>query len=167
MKTSVLIIAASVASASAFMPAARAPVSTELNGLFRAISDMDLWNPVKDSNDYGARGKKNIKTGTLTDKSYIPSGLTKAQYEKIRSNADKKKDANYQKNVAKAGVFLDYTDFYLARGSDENGSWMKLPNLGHRMAKTKFDWSGETAGETPTYTGVSAKSIFGGKKGKK
>jgi hypothetical protein len=167
MKTSALIIAASVASASAFVPAAKAPVSTELNGLFKTISNMDLWAPVKDSNDYGARGKKNIKTGTLTSKSYIPSGLTKEQYEKVRADADKKKDANYAKNVAKAGKFLDYTEFYLARGSDENGSWMKLPNRGHRMAKTKFDWSGETVGETPMYTGVRAQSFFGGNKGKK
>ena len=169
MKTSAVIIAASVASASAFVPAAKAPVSTELNGLFKTISDMDLWAPVADSNEYGARGKKNVKTGNLTDKSYVPSGLTKEQYAKIRAEADAKKDANYQKNVKKAGVFLDYTEFYLARGSDENGSWMKLPNLGHRMAKTKYDWSGETEGETPMYTGVRAQSFFGGKgkKGKK
>lgn len=32
----------------------------------------------------------------------------------------------------------------MKRGSDENGSWLKLPNLGHDMAKTKYDWSGET-----------------------
>ena len=94
-----------------------------------------MWAPVADSNEYGARGKKNLKTGTLTDKSYIPSGLTKAQYEKIRADADAKKAANYQKNVAKAGVFTDYTEFYKARGSDEGGDWLKLPNLGHRMAK--------------------------------
>ena len=103
---------------------------------------MDLWAPVADSNDYGARSKKKIATGKLTDKSYVPAGLTKAQYEKIRTEADKKKDANYQRNVKKAGIFIDYTDFYLKRGSDEGGSWLKLPNLGHRMAKTKYDWSG-------------------------
>ena len=51
--------------------------------------------------------------------------------------------------------------FYTKRGSDENGSWMKLPNRGHEMAKTKYDWSGETD-TTPTYTGVGA--IFGKKK---
>ncbi len=167
MKTSALIVAASVASASAFVPAAKAPVSTELNGLFKTISDLDLWAPVADSNEYGARGKKNIKTGTLTEKSYIPSGLTKEQYAKIRADADSKKAANYEKNVKKAGIFTDYTDFYLKRGTSENGSWMKLPNLGHRMAKTKYDWSGETDGETPMYTGVRAQSFFGGKKSKK
>ncbi|KAL7494036.1 hypothetical protein ACHAWT_002951 [Skeletonema menzelii] len=168
MKTSALIIAASVASASAFVPAAKAPVSTELNGLFKTISEMDLWAPVADSNNYGSRAKKNLKTGTLTDKSYVPSGLTREQYAKIRAEADAKKAANYERNVKKAGVFTDYTDFYLKRGTAENGSWMKLPNLGHRMAKTKYDWSGETTGETPMYTGVRAQSFFGGKKdGKK
>ncbi len=169
MKTSALIIAASVASASAFVPAVKAPVSTELNGLFKAISDLDLWAPVSDSNDYGARGKKNVKTGTITSgSSYVPSGLTADQYNKIRADADKKKAANYERNVKKAGVFMDYTDFYLKRGSDENGSWMKLPNRGHRMAKTKYDWSGETDGETPMYTGVRAQqfNLFG-KKSKK
>ena len=144
MKTSALLIAATVASASAFAPAPKAPQSTQLNeSLFKKISNMDLWAPVADSNDYGARGKKNIKTGSLTERSYVPSGLTKAQYEKIRADGDAKKAANYQRNVKKAGVFIDYTDFYLKRGTKEGGDWMKLPNLGHRMAKTKYDWSGE------------------------
>jgi len=165
MKTTAFIIAASVASASAFAPATQGPTSTQLNGLFKTISDMDLWAPVSDSNDYGARGKKNLKTGTLNDSSYIPSGLTKAQYEKIRGEASAKKDANYQKNVKKAGIFIDYTDFYLKRGTKENGDWMNLPNLGHRMAKTKFDWSGETD-QSPGYTGLEAKESPKKKKGK-
>ena len=144
MKTSALFIAASVASVSAFAPASKAPTSTQLNeSIFKKISNMDLWEPVKDSNDYGGRAKKNLKTGQLTDKSYVPFGLTKAQYEKIRSEEAAKKDANYQRNVKKAGVFTDYTDFYKKRGTAENGSWMKLPNRGHEMAKTKYDWSGE------------------------
>jgi hypothetical protein len=146
MKVTAILIAASIASASAFVPSngkASAP-STQLNeSLFKKISNMDLWAPVSNSNDYGARANKKIVTGKLTDRSYVPAGLTKAQYEKIRAEADQKKAANYQKNVAKAGVFIDYTDFYLKRGTAENGSWMKLPNLGHRMAKTKYDWSGE------------------------
>ena len=147
MKVTAILIAASVASASAFVPSngrATSAPSTQLNeSLFKKISNMDLWAPVADSNDYGARSNKKIVTGKLTDRSYGPAGVTKAQYEKIRADADKKKAANYQKNVAKAGVFIDYTDFYLKRGTAENGSWMKLPNLGHRMAKTKYDWSGE------------------------
>mmetsp|Transcript_30222 Transcript_30222/g.51474 ORF Transcript_30222/g.51474 Transcript_30222/m.51474 type:complete len:165 (+) Transcript_30222:202-696(+) len=164
MKTSMFVIAASVATASAFAPAPKAPTSTQLNeSIFKKISNMDLWAPVADSNDYGARGKKNLKTGTLTDRSYIPAGLTKAQYEKVRADEAAKKASNYQKNVAKAGVFVDYTDFYLKRGTDENGDWMKRPNKGHLMAKTKYDWSGET-NNTPTWTGLGAGI---GKKNKK
>ena len=150
MKISALFFAVSMASASAFVPStgsSSSATTTQLHeSLFKKISNLDLWAPVADSNDYGARSKKKIVTGKLTEKSYIPSGLTKAQYEKIRAEADKKKAANYQKNVAKAGVFDNYTEFYLKRGSDEGGNWLNLPNLGHRMAKTKYDWSGETAG---------------------
>jgi len=171
MKASTIITAAAcVASASAFAPAPVAPQSsTQLNeSLFKKLSNMDLWADVSDSNDYGARGKKaSTSTAGLSNRSYVPSGLTKAQYEKVRADANKKKDANYQKNVKKAGIFQDYTDFYMKRGSDENGSWMKLPNRGHDMAKTKFDWSGET-NANPDYTGVG--NIFKGKgkgKGKK
>lgn len=162
MKVTALLVAASVASASAFVPASQAPVSTQLSeSLFGKLSNMDLWAPVKDSNDYGGRNKKNLKTGTLTDKSYVPSGLTKAQYEKIRAEKDTKRDANYKKNVAKAGIFQDYTEFYKKRGSDEGGAWIKLPNRGHDMAKTKFDWSGETD-QKPAYTGLG-KGIMGKK----
>lgn len=165
MKVSAVLIAASVASASAFVPASKAPQSTQLNeSLFRKISNMDLWAPVADSNEYGARAKKNVKVGELTNRSYVPQGLTKAQYEAIRKAEVEKKNANYQKNVAKAGKFLDYTDFYLARGTEEGGAWYNAPNRGHRMAKTKFDWSGETANQTPLWTGVSAKNKKGGKK---
>merc|ERR1712032_1601091 len=157
------------ASASAFAPASppvKSSTTTALNeSLFKKVSNLDLWAPVKDSNTYGARSKKNLKTGTLTDRSYIPSGLTKAQYEQVRKEADAKKEARYQKNVKKAGVFQDYTAFYMKRGSDENGSWMKMPNRGHDMAKTKYDWSGETDA-APAYTGVGNIFKVGGK-GKK
>ena len=145
MKVTACLIAASVASASAFVPAPQTSQSTQLNeSLFKKISNMDLWEPVKNSNEYGARNNKNVGIGKLTDKSYVPLGLTKAQYEKIRADEQSKKAANYQKNVAKAGKFLDYTEFYLARGTDLKDSWYNAPNRGHRMAKTKFDWSGET-----------------------
>ena len=39
----------------------------------------------------------------------MPSGLTKAQYEKIRSDQVSKKAANYDRNVKKAFKFQDYT----------------------------------------------------------
>lgn len=166
MKASTIFVAAAtVASASAFAPAPKAPQSTQLNeSLFKKISNLDLWAPVSDSNDYGGRAKKNVKTGSLTDRSYVPSGLTKAQYEKIRADTDAKKAANYQKNVNKAGIFQDYTEFYTKRGSEENGSWLKMPNRGHDMAKTKYDWSGET-NTAPIWTGVGA--IGKKKQGKK
>jgi hypothetical protein len=69
--------------------------------------------------------------------------LTRAQYEAIRAADDKKKAENYQKNVAKAGKFLDYTKFYIERGTDTSEAWNKDINKGHRMAKTKYDWSGQ------------------------
>jgi len=78
--------------------------------------------------------------------------LTKAQYEKIRLEEKAKKDAVYQKNVAKAGKFTDFTDFYLKRGTELDQSWVKSPTKGHLMVKTKYDWSGKKP-DTPLYTG--------------
>jgi len=126
---------------------------------------MDLFAPVSDQNDYGARGKKNIKTGQLTDKSYIPSGLTKAQYEKIRAGQDDKKKSNYKKNVDKAGIFENYTEFYVKRGTEEGGSFLNMANNGHKMVKTKFDWTGNDPNAAPKYTGVQAADKKPKKKG--
>lgn len=115
-----------VASASAFAPApSNGRVSVACDSLADRIFGMDLFAPVKEQNDYGARGKKNLKVGKLSDNSYVPAGLTKAQYEKIRGAEKKKKDDNYQRNVKKAGIFTDYTDFYLKRGTDLQGDWKK------------------------------------------
>mmetsp|Transcript_9016 Transcript_9016/g.17003 ORF Transcript_9016/g.17003 Transcript_9016/m.17003 type:complete len:169 (-) Transcript_9016:1769-2275(-) len=157
MKTTAVVTLACIASASAFAPSSNgARVSTSLNAakkkdqqapakksLFRTIAEMDLFAPKADQNDYGARNKKQIGTAKLGDNSYIPAGLTKAQYEAIRSADEKKKAENYQKNVAKAGKFLDYTQFYIERGTDTSEAWNKDINKGHRMAKTKYDWSGK------------------------
>merc|ERR1711924_145481 len=44
-------------------------------------------------------------------KSYVPSGLTAKQYDEIRKGQVRKKQENYAKNVAKAGIFEDYTDW--------------------------------------------------------
>eukprot|EP00594_Rhizosolenia_setigera_P011029 CAMPEP_0178966992 /NCGR_PEP_ID=MMETSP0789-20121207/17268_1 /TAXON_ID=3005 /ORGANISM="Rhizosolenia setigera, Strain CCMP 1694" /LENGTH=110 /DNA_ID=CAMNT_0020652395 /DNA_START=37 /DNA_END=366 /DNA_ORIENTATION=+ len=110
MKASALIIAATVASASAFVPATPAARSgTELNSIFGRIAGLDLFAPKSDQNDYGARGKKDLKQGKITGSSYVPAGLTAAEYQKIRDAEAKKKADNYQRNVAKAGKFLDYT----------------------------------------------------------
>merc|ERR1712137_935774 len=104
---------------------------------------MDLFNPVKDQNNYGARDKKNLKQGSIGKGSYVPDGLTASQYNAIRSQEKSKADSNYKRNVAKAGKFLGYDEFYLQRGTDLGGAWKKSATLGHRMAKTKYDYSGE------------------------
>ena len=80
--------------------------------------------------------------GEITDKSYVPAGLTAEQYKKVRAEQAAKKAANYAKNVKKAGVFENYTEFYKKRGTDTGDSWFKTATRGHRMAKTKYDWSG-------------------------
>ena len=107
-----------------------------------------------------------MKVGTITSKSYVPQGMTAKQYSQLRATEQKKKEANYKRNVAKAGVFEDYTEFYLKRGTDTNQAWAKNKNtLGHRMAKTKFDWSGKKVAATTT-AAVSAgkkKKRFGKK----
>merc|ERR1711966_354618 len=119
------------------------------------ISNMDLFAPKADQNTYGARNKKDLRLGKITNKSYIPSGLTAKQYEDIRKGQQAKKKANYERNVAKAGIFEDYTDFYTKRGTDLSQDWAKNKNtLGHRFAKTKYDWSG-TAGESFMKSGAA------------
>lgn len=160
------------------------------------IFEMDLFTPVKDQNDYGARSKKNVsmmyyllldlflmdggtynivfgaplndshlwcflislpfsslqlKTGKLGPNSYVPAGLTAAQYQKIRDAEDKKKASNYEKNVKKAGKFLDYTEFYTKRGTDVSQDWIKSPGRGHTFAKTKY--SSDTAKDGKNYDG--------------
>merc|ERR1712032_1546294 len=117
---------------------------------------MDLFAPKKDQNTYGARKKKNLSLGKIQEgKSYVPSGLTASQYSNIRKDQVKRRAENYQRNVAKAGVFEDYTEFYLKRGTDTSQDW-KTKNkntLGHRMAKTKYDWTG-TPGQSFQQSGA-------------
>ena len=92
-----------------------------------------------------------LKVGDITSKSYVPAGMTAKQYAAIRKKEQQKKESNYKRNVAKAGVFEDYTDWYTKRGTDTKQSWAKNKNtLGHRMAKTKFDWSGKKVAATTT-----------------
>lgn len=154
MKTSALIIAGCVATASAFAPSQQpAGSSTQLfaekKSFFSTVFDLDLFAPKSDQNDYGARGKKNLQVGEITGKSYVPAGLTAEQYKKIREAEAKKKADNYARNVKKAGIFEDYTEFYLKRGTDVGEKWAKSVTKGHRMAKTKYDWSGE--GDKPLW----------------
>ena len=124
--------------------------------LASSIFDMDLWKDrVTDgvSNDYGSRGAKEKRFGwgkigkVEEGKSYVPSGLTAAEYNRIRGDTKAAKDARYQKNVAKAGKFQDYTDFYLKRGTDTGGSWLKSVTRGHEMVKTKYDWDDVRGGK--------------------
>jgi len=156
MKGIALITLASIASASAFAPQvsnarvesalpAKKPVKKEQanKSVFQTIFEMDLWAPVSTSNNYGARSKKQLGTGNLSSRSYVPSGLSKSQYESMRKKDSSKKDANYKRNAAKEGKFLDYTKFYLDRGTDFKDDWYSKVTGGHRMAKTKYDWSGE------------------------
>lgn len=72
----------------------------------------------------------------------MPAGLSKSEYEKIRAREAAKKEQKYAEKSKNAFKFIDFTKFYLDRGTDENGSWLKAPALGHRMAKTKYDFSG-------------------------
>jgi hypothetical protein len=150
MKVVSLIAVAGVASTSAFVaPMSNGRVATPLFAekkptFFDTVFGMDLFAPNKQVNDYGSRGKKNLALGKIQEgKSYIPNGLTAAQYEKVRSGEKAKKDANYARNVAKAGKFKDYTEFYIKRGTDTNEDWSKSVTKGHDMVKTKYDWSGK------------------------
>jgi hypothetical protein len=81
--------------------------------------------------------------GKIGAGSYVPNGLTAAQYQKIRDQEVSKKKNNYERNVKKAGIFEDYTEFYVKRGTDTSQNWKKSVTLGHRMAKTKYDMESE------------------------
>lgn len=117
---------------------------------------MDLFDPVKDQNDYGARNKKNIAVGKISKgSSYVPAGMSADEYNKIRSNEAAKKKANYERNVKKAGIFVDYTDWYKKRGTDNSQKWAKSVTKGHEMAKTKYDWQ-DIQGGKRGYRGAAA-----------
>merc|ERR1712050_442629 len=73
--------------------------------------------------------------------------------------------ANYQRNVKKAGIFENYTEFYLKRGTSMDFKWADGITNGHKMVKTKFDWSGKTD-VTKQFESSTASSIFGPKKKK-
>ncbi|KAL7567783.1 hypothetical protein ACA910_000536 [Epithemia clementina (nom. ined.)] len=128
----------------AFAPQQGARPSTQLNEKFwDKVFSMDLFTPVADQNNYGARNKmQKIKKGKVGSGSYVPAGLTLAEYQKIREADDAKAKANYEKNVNKAFKFQSFDSFYNKRGTAENGAWMKAPGRGHTFAKTKYDFSG-------------------------
>jgi len=76
-----------------------------------------------------------------------------------------RKKSNYKKNVDKAGIFENYTEFYVKRGTEEGGSFLNMANNGHKMVKTKFDWTGNDPNAAPKYTGVQAADKKPKKKG--
>ena len=139
---------AAASSVSAFVSQSQLQQQVRTHSVAReALADrvfgMDLFN--KEGNKYGARAKKDLKVKPLGSNSYIPNGLSKAEYEKIRAAEFAKKQANYQKKASVAFKFEDFTQFYLSRGTQEGGSWLKAPARGHKMVKTKYDWEGVTA----------------------
>jgi len=159
--TLVVAVVLVVTTVQGFAPASQGGrAGTQLQkSIFDAISDMDLWAPDKDANTYGARNKKKLTIGEIKKgKSYVPSGLTASEYSNIRKKQQKSKDDNYKRNVAKAGVFEDYTDFYTKRGTDADMEWAKNKNtLGHRFAKTKYDWAGTPGGSFGSTTADQTK----------
>jgi hypothetical protein len=62
MKTSAVLALGLVATAQGFAPAQQGRTNTQLQeSLFDKIFQMDLFEPVKDQNDYGARNKKKVR----------------------------------------------------------------------------------------------------------
>lgn len=142
-----------LAVANAFAPAPNGRVNTQLSETFwDKVSGMDLFAPNANQNEYGQFKKKGLKVGELGAKSYVPEGMSKAEYAKIRAAEQKKKEENYQRNAKKAGVFEDYTAFYTKRGTDTKQGWYKDPNRGHRMAKTKYSF--DTGKDGKKYDGA-------------
>jgi hypothetical protein len=93
----------------------------------------------------------------------VPTGLSKSEYEKIRDKENKAKQERYAKNVAKAGKYMPFNDWYKKRGTDVAAGWKKSATLGHSMAKTKYDWSGTSAAKKFESVISSDKSPFGSK----
>ena len=61
MKTTAAFVIATAASAAAFAPQPAGRPETSLNkSLFQIVSDMDLFAPKADQNNYGARSKKDV-----------------------------------------------------------------------------------------------------------
>ena len=55
--------------------------------------------------------------------------LTQHKRTNARHATRREQDKNYARNVAKAGKFEDYTDFYIKRGTDTSGSWIKVSTV--------------------------------------
>lgn len=78
-----------------------------------------------------------------------------------------KREANYKRNVGKAFKFQDFDAFYLKRGTQEGGTWLKQAGRGHTFAKTKYDYSGSSSApmkDAKPPEAFTFPSIFGGGK---
>lgn len=152
MLKAALILAVFAASASAWtspllmakkasLPAAyKSGGGKKKNPFFSQVFEMDLWKDRADSNMYNARSTKNLKPAAIKKgTSYVPSGLTAAQYASVRSKDYKTSEANYKRNAAKGGVYQNFTAWYTKRGTDSSATWRGVTN-GHSFAKTKYDW---------------------------
>ncbi|EEC48672.1 predicted protein [Phaeodactylum tricornutum CCAP 1055/1] len=159
MKMKVIaLLVATLSVATAFAPQVVSSRSTTaLNEKFwDKVAGMDLFAPNPDINKYGQRGKK-VKQGSIGSNSYVPAGLSLSEYQKIRQKDVAKRDASYKRNVAKAGKYTDFTDWYVKRGTEEGGGWLKAAGRGHTFAKLKY----EDLSQQKKYDGTG--NIFGKK----
>jgi len=107
------------------------------------IFGMDLWAPISKSNDFGARTGKKLQAAALGRNSYVPEGLSKADYMKVRNNDDQKKKKQYSKVMSKVGSSTSFYSWYKSRGTDKGDKWLDADGRGHAFAKTKYNWGAE------------------------
>ena len=74
--------------------------------------------------------------GKLTNNSYVPSGMSKAEYDKIRTKEKQSKEQKHNKYAGKKDEYGEFQDFYAQHGTDKNAAW-------RTMCKTKYDWQGD------------------------
>lgn len=88
---------------------------------------------------FGGGKKKDFKVneGTANKGTYIPAGLTKAQYDKILADEAAKKDKKAKK-FPKGKQVETLTEWMLAEEKKGN-SGADLLTKGHRMVKAKYD----------------------------
>ena len=71
MKTAAIVALGAVASVQGFAPLSQGRTFTQLPALFDDIFGMDLFEPVKDQNNYGARSKKNVSRQRNNDRNTV------------------------------------------------------------------------------------------------
>ena len=91
-------------------------------------------------------GKKKTKapaqkpaSGSSSVSGYIPDGLTKAQYEKVL--AEEQKKAELKKKKFPKGKQAETLTEWMEKEAAKGNSGTKLLTKGHRMVKAKYsDW---------------------------